>query len=168
MFCDITYHVGNIYSGNAKISDGVEYQETVQFVKEKVEYYLKQSNKIESMGENETPSNHSISYPIYIYKLKQVEEEIRDNTYNTPYSESLAEIYLRNATYNNESGESENPPMFREEYKLGMSAPQNVSGDIYIDRGINSAFEKHIKISEVVSLEDMLQYGNGYFKIMDN
>jgi hypothetical protein len=49
-----------------------------------------------------------------------------------------------------------------------MSAPQNVSGDIYIDRGINSAFEKHIKISEVVSLEDMLQYGNGYFKIMDN
>ena len=167
MFCDITYHVGNIYSGNAKISDGVEYQETVQFVKEKVEYYLKQSNKIESMGENETPSNHSISYPIYIYKLKQVEEEIRDNTYNTPYSDSLAEIYLRNATYNNESGESENPPMFREEYKLGMSAPQNVSGDIYIDRGINSAFEKHLKLGEVTSLEALENYGNGYFKIMD-
>lgn len=168
VFCDITYHVGNIYSGNTKISGGVEYQETVQFVKEKVEYYLKQSNKIESMGENEVPSNHSISYPIYVYTLKQKEEEIRDNTYNTPYADSLAEIYLRNVTYNNESGESENPPMFREEYKLGMSAPQNVSGDIYIDRGINSAFEKHIKISEVVSLEDMLQYGNGYFKIMDN
>lgn len=168
VFCDITYHVGNIYSGNTKISDGVEYQETVQFVKEKVEYYLKQSNKIESMGENEVPSNHSISYPIYVYALKQKEEEIRDNSYDTPYSDSLAEIYLRNAIYNNESGESENPPMFREEYKLGMSAPQNVSGDIYIDRGINSAFEKHIKISEVVSLEDMLQYGNGYFKIMDN
>jgi hypothetical protein len=168
VFCDVTYHVGNIYSGNTKISGGVEYQETVQFVKEKVEYYLKQSNKIESMGENEIPSNHSISYPIYVYKLKQDEEEIRENTYDTPYLDSLAEVRVLKSDYNNESGTSENPPMYREEYKLGMSAPQNVSGDIYIDRGINSAFEKHIKISEVVSLEDMLQYGNGYFKIMDN
>lgn len=167
VFCDVTYQIGNVYSGTS-VSGGVEYQETVQFVKEKVEYYLKQSNKIESMGENETPSNHSISYPIYVYTLKQNEEEIRDNTYNTPYSDSLAKVQVSNKDYNNESGESENPPMFREEYKLGMSAPQNVSGDIYIDRGINSAFEKHIKISEVVSLEDMLQYGNGYFKIMDN
>ena len=167
VFCDVTYQIGNVYSGDS-VSGGVEYQETVQFVKEKVEYYLKQSNKVESMGENEIPSNHSISYPIYIYKLKQDEEEVRDNTYDTPYSDSLAEIRILNENYNDESGTSENPPMFREEYKLGMSAPQNVSGDIYIDRGINSAFEKHIKISEVVSLEDMLQYGNGYFKIMDN
>ena len=168
VFCDATYHIGNIYSGSTKISDGVKYQETVQFVKEKVEYYLKQSNKIESMGENEIPSNHSISYPIYVYSLKQDEVEIRENTYNTPYSDSLAKVQVSNKDYNNESGESENPPMFIEEYKLGMSAPQNVSGDIYIDRGINSAFEKHIKISEVVSLEDMLQYGLNYFKIMDN
>ena len=167
VFCDVTYQIGNVYSGDS-VSGGVEYQETVQFVKEKVEYYLKQSNKVESMGENEIPSNHSISYPIYIYRLKQNEEEVRDNTYDTPYSDSLAEIRILNENYNDESGTSENPPMFREEYKLGMSAPQNVSGDIYIDRGINSAFEKHIKISEVVSLEDMLQYGNGYFKIMDN
>ena len=149
VFCDVTYQIGNVYSGDS-VSGGVEYQETVQFVKEKVEYYLKQSNKVESMGENEIPSNHSISYPIYIYRLKQNEEEVRDNTYDTPYSDSLAEIRILNENYNDESGTSENPPMFREEYKLGMSAPQNVSGDIY------------------VSLEDMLQYGNGYFKIMDN
>ena len=168
VFCDVVYSVGDKYKNNQFKASGVVYTETVQFVKEKVEYYLKQSNKIESMGENEIPSNHSISYPIYIYKLKQDEEEIRENTYDTPYLDSLAEARVLKSDYNNESGTSENPPMFREEYKLGMSAPQNVSGDIYIDRGINSAFEKHIKISEVVSLEDMLQYGNGYFKIMDN
>ena len=168
VFCDVVYSVGDKYKNNQFKTSGVVYTETVQFVKEKVEYYLKQSNKIESMGENEIPSNHSISYPIYIYKLKQDEEEIRENTYDTPYLDSLAEVRVLKSEYNNESGTSENPPMYREEYKLGMSAPQNVSGDIYIDRGINSAFEKHIKISEVVSLEDMLQYGNGYFKIMDN
>jgi hypothetical protein len=164
----VVYSVGDKYKNNQFKTSGVVYTETVQFVKEKVEYYLKQSNKIESMGENEIPSNHSISYPIYIYKLKQDEEEIRENTYDTPYLDSLSEVRVLKSDYNNESGTSENPPMYREEYKLGMSAPQNVSGDIYIDRGINSAFEKHIKISEVVSLEDMLQYGNGYFKIMDN
>ena len=41
---------------------------------------------------------------------------------------------------------------------------QNVDGDIYINRGINAAFEKHLKLGEVTSMEALEQYGNGYFK----
>jgi hypothetical protein len=43
-----------------------------------------------------------------------------------------------------------------------------VDSDIYIDRGINAAFEKHLKLGEVTSLEALEQYGNGYFKIMES
>jgi hypothetical protein len=115
--------------------------------------------------------------------LEQKTERIDDNTYDTPYEDNLA---IFNATIERpfindwESGLTECGeisgttlsgdtylPLFLEEYKLGTAAPQSVKGDIYIDRGINAAFEKHLKLGEVTTLEALMQYGNGYFKITD-
>ena len=59
-------------------------------------------------------------------------------------------------------------PIFREEYKLGISSLENIDSDIYIDRGVNPSFEKHLKLGEVRTMDALLQYGNGYFKIMEN
>ena len=59
-------------------------------------------------------------------------------------------------------------PTYREGYRFGISILENVDSDIYIDRGINAAFEKHLKLGEVTSLEALEQYGNGYFKIMES
>ena len=59
-------------------------------------------------------------------------------------------------------------PVFREEYMMGMACMQNVDSDIYIDRGINTAFEKHLKLGEVTSIESLEQYGNRFFKIIEN
>ena len=169
--------IGNIYqlSGNTPIlsSEGIEYSETVQFVKTRVEYYLKQLDKNAVPTDKSIPSAHSVSYPIYVYRLKQNEETIRDNTYNTPYTDSLSyfeiPISTMNRVYDSEytiSGDTK-VPLMREEYRLGIAAQESVKGDIYIDRGINSAFEKHLKLGEVTSLEALENYGNGYFKIMD-
>ena len=177
VYCNVTYHIGNIYqlSGNTPIlsSEGIEYSETVQFVKTRVEYYLKQLDKNAVPTDKSTPSAHSVSYPIYVYRLKQNEETIRDNTYNTPYNDSLSyfetPISAMNRVYDSDyaiSGDTK-VPLIREEYRLGIAAQESVKGDIYIDRGINSAFEKHLKLGEVTSLEALENYGNGYFKIMD-
>ena len=59
-------------------------------------------------------------------------------------------------------------PIFKEEYLMGVSSLENVDANIYIERGINAAFEKHLKLGEVKSLDDLLQYGNGYYKIMED
>ena len=177
VYCDVTYHIGNMYqlSGNTPIlsGEGIEYSETVQFVKTRVEYYLKQLDKNAVPTDKSTPSAHSVSYPIYVYRLKQNEETIRDNTYDTPYTDSLSyfeiPISTMNRVYDSEytiSGDTK-VPLMREEYRLGIAAQESVKGDIYIDRGINSAFEKHLKLGEVTSLEALENYGNGYFKIMD-
>jgi hypothetical protein len=40
-----------------------------------------------------------------------------------------------------------------------------VEADIYIDRGINAAFEKHLKLQEFRTMEALENYGNGWFKI---
>jgi hypothetical protein len=56
-------------------------------------------------------------------------------------------------------------PVFRTEYDLWSSTPQNLKSDIYIDRGINAAFEKHLKLEEVHTMDALENYSNGYFKI---
>ena len=56
-------------------------------------------------------------------------------------------------------------PVFRQEYNLGSSVSQNVDTNIYIDRGINAAFENHLKLLETHTMESLENYGNGYFKI---
>ena len=59
-------------------------------------------------------------------------------------------------------------PIFMEEYSLHMSAPQSVSGDIYINRGVNAALDKHLRLGEVTSLEALTQYGNGFYLIQND
>jgi hypothetical protein len=187
IYCEVEYNIGNIYeldeSGNTtQIESGVVYTEEVQFEKANVEYYLKNKVIKSSPSDVAEPKVHSVSYPICVYRLKQKNVEIRDNTHNTPYEDNLTKFELSaarkyDADYDtptdpndhcdSKSGDTK-APLMREEYRLGVAAPESVKGDIYIDRGINSAFEKHLKLGEVTSLESMLQYGNGYFKIMEN
>ena len=56
-------------------------------------------------------------------------------------------------------------PLFRSEFNLASSLPQNIEADIYIDRGISAAYEKLLKIQEVRSVEALENYGNSWFKI---
>lgn len=59
-------------------------------------------------------------------------------------------------------------PVIKEEYKLGSSSLSNIDVDVNIDRGTARAFDQHIKLLEVNSLESLEQYGNGYFNIITN
>ena len=190
IYCDVNYNVGNIYVLYETIVEGkkvqrsrvanktldgfdgsgITYTETVQFEKARVEYYLKQRVKGSSPSDVRKLDVHSISYPIYVYRLKQKEELIDDNSYNTTYIDNLSSFTIKaDRKYDNdyESSGDTKAPIIREEYRVGVSAKENIKGNIYIDRGINSAFEKHLKLGEVASLEALENYGNNFFKIMD-
>ncbi len=207
IYCDVNYNVGNVYTLNSNnelslTTTGVSYTETVQFEKTRVEYYLKQQVKNSSPSDVRKVDTHSISYPIYVYRLKQKEELIDDNPYGVTYADNLSRIdytlrnengeYIRKSAYKfvckncgykskedihsstcpncgskNWVGGDILLPIVKEEYRVGVSAPENIKGNIYIDRGINSAFEKHLKLGEVASLEALENYGNNFFKIMD-
>ena len=212
IYCDITYYVGATLSRkegkeynlaskarddkhktSKDVSDeqyhyysnyGVEYTETVRFVKTNLEYYLKKPKNENSIlpSKRKKPCNHSVSYPIYVYVLTQDLTRVDESQYKTEYSVPMADfkfeinIFSGNgdtfgekypeemATHNN----LQVFPTYREEYRFGVSSIENVDSDIYIDRGINAAFEKHLKLGEVTSLEALEQYGNGYFKIMES
>jgi hypothetical protein len=224
VYCDITYNLGatlsRVSGGCYMLADGdynhgVEYKETVRFVKEKRQYYLKMpKNIVLDKNEVETPTDpsltasfrraekvipaykdkptaHSICYLIYVYNLTQDLETITESQYKpykVPMATFEAEIdtfgYDKDGSFNsgignenyaaNFSGDMATHnnmqvfPTFREEYKLGIASLENVDSDIYIDRGINASYEKHLKLGEVTSLEALEQYGNGYFKIIES
>lgn len=195
IFCDVTYYIGatlrrkNGENYNLCYEDqinnyGVEYVETVQFVKENREYYLRKPQNINNVIPSRVNdvSGHSISYPIYVYKMEQSLEHVYDSQYDSSYEVPMANFRLDinifsgncdtfSQKYSEDMAKHNDLqvfPTFREEYRFGVSVIENVDSDIYIDRGINAAFEKHLKLGEVTSLEALEQYGLNFFKIMES
>lgn len=54
----------------------------------------------------------------------------------------------------------------KEEYLFGITTPPTVFSDVFIDRGDTIVFEKHLRLSEVESLEHLERYNNGYYRIV--
>ena len=197
VYCDITYYIGATLCRKnmekfklayailgERYDYGVEYKETVRFKKNNQEYYLKVKEKETIPMERNIPGNHSTSYPIWVYTMEQDMSTVESTVYETKYDVALADfrciINLMSITPNGIGTTFSNYegldnfngikvfPVLREEYLLGISSFENVDSDIYIERGINAAFEKHLKLGEVTSLETLEGYGLGYFKFMEN
>lgn len=195
IFCDITYYIGatlrrkngenyNLCYEENRNNHGVEYKESVRFVKERKEYYLKKELRrkdIIPLMRNKV-SAHSISYPIYVYKMTQEMKHVDNSQYDSSYEVPMADfkfninIFSGNGDtfsqkYSDDMAEHNNLqvfPVYREEYNLGASSLENVETNIYIDRGISAAFERHLKLGEVTTMEALEQYGNNFFKIMES
>ena len=60
-----------------------------------------------------------------------------------------------------------NGDYFREEYQMGVSFVANNNENVYIDRGSATAFERHMRLSEVDTLQDLENQGNGMFKLKE-
>lgn len=59
-------------------------------------------------------------------------------------------------------------PNVRLDYLFGISQEPKIDIDIFIDRGENSTFDKNLKLGEIRKLDDLLNYGNGFFKVKNN
>lgn len=54
----------------------------------------------------------------------------------------------------------------KEEYLMGIINEPEVFSDVFIDRGATTVMEKHLKLSEVESLEHLQNFGNGFYNIV--
>lgn len=52
-------------------------------------------------------------------------------------------------------------PIFKRTDLMGVVFKPDVHDDVYIQRGDNAAFERHIRLSEIKTLDDLMDYSNG-------
>ncbi len=53
----------------------------------------------------------------------------------------------------------------KEEYLFGITTSPTVYSDVNIDRGVNTAYQSHLQLGEIRNMRDLINYGNGYYKI---
>jgi hypothetical protein len=53
----------------------------------------------------------------------------------------------------------------KEEYLFGIISTPQIKNDVFIDRGIESVLEKHLRLSEIKNLGQLNRYGNGIYKL---
>ena len=170
MLCDITYYMGcvinkngNKYEMNKNTYNGVKYIDTVYVTKQVGTYYL----------------NNDRQFTFKYYLLTQDVETLIISDLNADVTWDISTYFEYEPMLYLESGMNDSEmfsefdknngiivsPVFRNEFNLASSLPQNVEADIYIDRGISAAFEKQLKLQEFRTMEALENYGNGWFKI---
>lgn len=59
-------------------------------------------------------------------------------------------------------------PYIKLDYLLGVIEQPKIKKNVFIDRGVNSTFDRNLILGEIRSVKDMETYGNGILKIKDN
>lgn len=191
VYCDIDYIIGGTFTADTKTkrvggiplnigtvyglaggncSSGVSYHETVKFVRTETQYKLSLGVDGQIPTTINAASSHTLCYPVVCYKLEQ-DNQLINSDYGGRYTYPVADFEMTlppTSGWTEYGRDTELFPVFRQEYLFGSATMQKLDVDIYIDRGTNAAFEKHLKLGEVTSMEALEQLGNGYFKMMDN
>lgn len=53
----------------------------------------------------------------------------------------------------------------KEEYLFGIISPPEVQSDVFIERGVTSVMDMHLRLSEIKDLGELSRYGNGFYKL---
>lgn len=53
----------------------------------------------------------------------------------------------------------------KEEYLFGIISTPEVQSDVFIDRGITSVMDMHLRLSEIKNMGELARYGNGFYTI---
>lgn len=110
--------------------------------------------------------NIDIYYNKIDYEFTQ--QTIYNKHYGVEREGNLADIISYNVAdvWGKDGSMSEytvNTPIFKEEYLLGISSTFKADVNVTINRGNAAAFERHFKLSECNTMEDLEVMGNGQF-----
>lgn len=107
------------------------------------------------------------SYPIQYYDVEYDTESKYSDTYDKVVTHKMSNFYFWPKCYEDNYNQLIAAPLIRKDETLGFSGPEKVVDNIYIDRGYATVLDRHLKVCEVKSLDDLARYGNGSFKMID-
>lgn len=104
-----------------------------------------------------------------LYSNKKFQFNLSPNmsSYDIEIGTSIATIDYVKAQYeyyvNNNDNSPITLPLFKQEYLNGIHYPEEIDFDVDITRGSTSAIERHLRLGEVKTLNDMVDFRNGSF-----
>jgi hypothetical protein len=114
----------------------------------------------------DTPVDFNIGTPNQVYGLQY-----------SDYTANTRTVIIDNVKYRipetivNYIGEGNNETntslsaLTKEEYLFGIISTPQIQNDVFIERGVTSVIEPHMKLSEIKNLRELTLYGNGYYNI---
>jgi hypothetical protein len=61
----------------------------------------------------------------------------------------------------------ENINVIKNEVEMGIAFPPKIESDIFIERQTTSVFERHLRMEEITTLDQLEEYKNGYYTIFN-
>lgn len=107
------------------------------------------------------------SYPVRYYDINYNLATKKSEVYEKEITYKMCDFYLYPKCYEDNFNNLMASPLFRKDEILGFSGPEKVIDNIYIDRGYATVLDRHLKLCEVNSLDELTSYGNGSFDIID-
>ena len=163
MSCTITYLIGAVltkktngnntyYEYDNANSFGIEYKDYIHLLKKETTYFM----------------TSQISYPIYYYEF---EYEL-NNTSLDDFNKKVEtkRTYFRYKINSDEELDNLMPkiPLIKEEMYNGISTQPIVVNNVSIDRGSSASLDKHLRLTEIGTMEALENYGNGIWNIHSN
>lgn len=129
-------------------------------------------DRIKSMGEPklyvfDTPNDVNLGTNNQVYGLQF--KDYTGQTRNIIVEEETVSIPLTTYRYIGEGFNETNislSALTKEEYLFGIISPPEVQNDVFIERGIVSVLDRHLKLSEITNLNSLEEYGNGFYKLI--
>ena len=155
IYADFTYYKGcvfNITTGGSVSVSGETYLKCVEHctIEESTcQYYLSQTE----------------SYPIRYYKVIKNEEPQYSEERNENVQVCMCDFFFKPSGFTQSINVV--APTFRKDELLNFSRIEKTIDNIYIDRGYVTVLDKHLRIGEVRSFEQLEKYGNGMFQIFN-
>lgn len=142
--------VNDIYAKYPFITTNSKYQYKLECGMEGVMVSGVRSQSIDNPNRN-IPFSYGVSEKD-IERILGIDEGVDEDT----KKEVLAKYHLNVAHLNT-------VPYIRDDYNLGVGYSEKVESDVFIRRGMTNVFERHFKLAEIKTLEDMENYANGGF-----
>lgn len=152
-YIEFTYVLGGIFNGEnyTSFTGGTIYNENYAYFEGRE-------------GEIDLDGYTNVSYWYNYIDFDGAKEEITNREFNLSRQANMSEVSeMTTENVWRKDGSVYNSPIFKEDFLMGITKNGVTDIEVDINRGNASAFEKHFRLSECNSFDDIETNGNGGF-----
>lgn len=102
-------------------------------------------------------------------KVEKIPKTIKVNK-SSPVTTQTTSPLVTDTTFITDKFSYENfieEKIYKNDKYVGLIGKPNVTSDVFMERDVNSLFERHQRLSEINNLSELVSYKNGYFNVVN-